>query len=84
LLKTSQSGRLSPLTPSSQRRAFWLFPFMTLMVFLRIHVQALQLWLKRVPFFRLPKAPEAWITHAHPHVPARKPKPVHPSEPLHP
>ena len=31
-------------------------PLMTLGVIARIHWQALQLWLKRVPFFRKPAA----------------------------
>ena len=35
---------------------------MTLGVIGRIHWQALQLWLKRVPFVSKPKPPQAFIT----------------------
>lgn len=62
LLQTSLSGQLEPLTPASLRRAFFGTPWMTLGVILRIHWQALQLWLKRVPFFRKPAKPERFVT----------------------
>jgi DUF1365 family protein len=50
LLQTSVSGALAPLSTASVRRAIWGWPWMTLGVIARIHWQALQLWLKRVPF----------------------------------
>ena len=59
LLQTSVSGRLQALTPASARSAFFGMPLMTLSVVARIHWQALRLWLKRVPFFAKPAAPEA-------------------------
>jgi uncharacterized protein len=62
LLRTSVSGRLEPLTRASQRRAFFGMPLMTLAVIARIHWQALRLWAKRVPFFRKPQAPHAWVS----------------------
>lgn len=62
LLLTSVSGRLQPLTPGAVRRSFVSLPLLTLGVVLRIHWQALQLWLKRVPFFRKPEPPQAFIT----------------------
>ena len=62
LLQTSVAGRLVALTPRSTRAAFFGMPLMTLFVVGRIHWQALQLWLKQVPFFRKPKPPEAFIT----------------------
>ena len=62
LLETSVSGRLEPLTPASARRAFFGMPLMTLGVIGRIHWQALQLALKRVPFFTKPAPPQAFIT----------------------
>ena len=35
---------------------------MTLGVIARIHWQALKLWRKRVPFFRKPSLPDAFVT----------------------
>jgi DUF1365 family protein len=57
LLQTSVAGALVALTPASVRRAVLSMPFMTLGVVLRIHWQALRLWLKHVPFFRKPEPP---------------------------
>ena len=62
LLQTSVSGQLTPLTAHSARAAFFGTPMMTLGVIARIHWHALQLWLKRVPFFAKPAAPQAFIT----------------------
>jgi len=62
LLQTSQGGRLVPLTAASLRRAFFGMPLMTLGVVLRIHWQALRLWLKRVPFFAKPQAPQRFVS----------------------
>ncbi|MEX8498225.1 DUF1365 domain-containing protein [Leptothrix ochracea] len=49
LLQTSLSGALEPLTRRSLRARFWRQPGFALGVTLRIHWQALRLWLKRVP-----------------------------------
>jgi DUF1365 family protein len=62
LLQTSVSGQLVPLTARSARAAFFGMPMMTLGVIARIHWHALRLWLKRVPFFSKPAAPQAFIT----------------------
>ena len=62
LLHTSLSGELQPLTRRSARAAFLAMPALTLMVVARIHWQALQLALKRVPFFSKPQPPERFIT----------------------
>lgn len=62
LLETSVSGRLQPLTAVSARAAFFGMPLMSLGVIARIHWQALRLWIKRVPFFRKPDAPDAFIS----------------------
>ena len=59
LLQTSVSGELQPLTPRRVRAAFFGMPLMTLGVVVRIHWQALQLWLKRVPFASKPQPPQA-------------------------
>jgi DUF1365 family protein len=54
LLLTSVSGELAPLTRARLRQALWRMPLLTLGVVLRIHWQALRLWLKRTPFFTHP------------------------------
>ena len=62
LIQTSVSGELRPLTAASLRAAFFGMPMMTLGVIVHIHWQALMLWRKRVPFFRKPQPPSAFIT----------------------
>jgi len=62
LLQTSVSGVLQPITASALRRALWRYPAMTLGVVLHIHTQALRLWLKKVPFFRKPAPPHAFVS----------------------
>lgn len=62
LLQTSVSGELQPLTPGSARRAFWGTSVTSFGLLARIHWQALRLWLRRVPFFSKPQAPEAFIS----------------------
>jgi DUF1365 family protein len=62
LLQTSVSGELAPLNATAARAAFLGRPLMTLGVIGRIHWQALRLWLKRVPFFSKPEAPQAFTT----------------------
>ena len=57
LLATSLSGRAAPITSASVARAFFGYPLMTFGVVARIHIQALRLWLRRVPFFRKPVPP---------------------------
>ncbi|MDH5329685.1 MAG: DUF1365 domain-containing protein [Aquincola sp.] len=63
LLLTSVSGDMAPATAERQRAAFFGQPLMTLAVIVRIHWQALRLWAKRVPYFRKPRAPQAFVTH---------------------
>ena len=62
VLQTSVSGHLAPLTASAIRAAFFGMPMMTFGVILRIHWQAIQLWVKRVPLFRKPAPPQAFTT----------------------
>ena len=62
LLQTSVSGELAPLTPARVRAAFFGMPLMTTGVVVRIHWQALRLWLKHVPFFRKPEPPAEPVT----------------------
>ena len=62
LILTSMSGRLEPLTSAAVARASIRMPLMTLGVIVRIHWQALKLWLKRVPFISKPEAPKSFVT----------------------
>lgn len=62
LLATSLSGTVHPLTARAMRRALWRMPLAVSGVLFRIHWHALRLWLKGVPWFSKPSAPEAAIT----------------------
>jgi DUF1365 family protein len=62
LLQTSVSGRSAAIGNASVARAFFCFPLMTFGVVLRIHLQALRLWCKRVPFFSKPATPEQEVS----------------------
>jgi len=57
LLHTALSGRARPLASGPLLRAFLGYPLLTLAVVVRIHWQALRLWLKRVPFHSKPEPP---------------------------
>lgn len=57
LLHTAISGQGMALSAAAALRATLCHPFMTLLVVLRIHWQALKLWRKGVPFFRQPSFP---------------------------
>ena len=62
LLHTSVSGRAGAFSAGALLRVFLTHPMMTLGVVARIHWQALQLWLKRVPFHRKPTPPAQPVT----------------------
>ena len=62
LVQTSLSGALSPATAIEIWRTFWRYPLFTAAVMLRIHWHALQLWLKRVPFFSKPQPPLQFVS----------------------
>ena len=61
-LRTAWVGKLQPLTPRVSLRAFFSYPLMTWGVLARIHLQALRLLIKRVPFFRKPPQPINEVT----------------------
>ena len=61
-LRTAWWGRLEPLTARASLRAFFSYPLMTWGVIARIHIQALRLFAKRVPFFRKPPTPLDEVT----------------------
>jgi DUF1365 family protein len=62
LILTSVSGELQLATRKAQWQALLQHPLMSLMVIVRIHWHALQLWLKRVPFFSKPVPPNEFVT----------------------
>jgi DUF1365 family protein len=61
-LRTAWMGQLEPLTARACLRAFFAYPLMTWGVIARIHIQALRLFVKRVPFFRKPPTPFKEVT----------------------
>jgi uncharacterized protein len=77
-LSTSVSGALEPLTRAALRRALWAVPWLSLGVMVRIHAQALQLWRKRVPFFRKPVPPAQAVSLAQPLSQGPAPAPLAP------
>lgn len=62
LLQTSLSGLGGAVTGRAVARAFFSYPLMTIGVIVRIHTQALRLWLRRVPFFSKPIAPQQKVS----------------------
>ena len=62
LLLTSISGTAAPLTTLNTLRAFLSYPLMTFGVVIRIHLQALKLFIKRVPFISKPAPPSAELS----------------------
>ena len=59
-------GRLEPLDAASVRRAFFGVPLMSFGVIARIHWQALRLWRGRVPLWKKPVPPQAFVTRSAP------------------
>ena len=62
LLQTSLSGIGVPITSAVVGAAFFKYPLMTFGVVVRIHLQALRLLLKRLPFHPKPVPPHQKIT----------------------
>lgn len=61
-LQTSVSGVGAPIRTATVAAAFFKYPLMTFGVIARIHIQALRLWLKRVPFHSKPAPPKQKVT----------------------
>jgi DUF1365 family protein len=57
LLETAVSGIAQPLSPAAVRGLLWRYRWFTLGVMLRIHWQAVKLWLRRVPYVAKPAPP---------------------------
>lgn len=62
LLHTSVSGIGRPLTNGAVAAAFFSYPLLTFGVLARIHLQALRLFLKRLPFHPKPAPPQHKVT----------------------
>jgi len=62
LLQTSLSGQARAISDWSVASAFFCYPLMSFGVIVRIHIQALRLWLLRLPFFSKPAPPENKVT----------------------
>jgi uncharacterized protein len=62
LINTSVSGDLQPLSAQTVRKAMLSYGAMTLGVIVRIHWQALKLFIKRVPYFSKPTPPSVFVT----------------------
>ena len=62
LLETWISGQAEALTPAATRGLAWRYRLFTFGVVARIHWQALQLWVKRVPYFTKPAPPQASLS----------------------
>lgn len=62
LLNTSISGAAAPLTDRGVLKAFFTHPMMTAGVMAKIHLQALKLWLRRVPFHVKPEPPASSLS----------------------
>ena len=56
-LETSISGSAEPLSPRAVRGLIWRYRWFTLGVIVRIHWQAVKLWIKRVPYISKPQPP---------------------------
>jgi len=64
ILQTHWIGTTEPYTKAAAIRAFLSSPFMTFGIVIRIHWQALKLWWKKTPFYRLPPLPEQFVTRS--------------------
>lgn len=62
LLQTSLSGQSNPISDWSVLKAFFVYPLLSFGVVANIHIQALRLWLRRVPFFTKPAAPQSKVS----------------------
>lgn len=61
-LDTHIKLRMKPLEDVSAYYLFSKYGWMSLLIFVRIHLQAFRLWMKGVGFFRKPKPPEHQVT----------------------
>ena len=62
LLLTAIWGKASTLNTAGLLKAFFLYPWMTVAVITRIHLQALKLWVRGVPYVAKPHPPQKETT----------------------
>jgi DUF1365 family protein len=62
VIKTNWIGTTEAFTSATSRRAFFSAPLLTFSVVWRIHWQAAKLWFKKTPFYKLPPAPQHFIS----------------------
>jgi DUF1365 family protein len=62
LLQTAIDGVATPLSERSVAKAFFTYPLQTIGVMVRIHYQALRLFIKRAPFYPKPALPLQKVT----------------------
>ena len=62
ILQTNISGLARPLDDRSAAIAFFTYPMQSVGVMLRIHYQALRLFIKRAPFYPKPVPPQQKVT----------------------
>jgi DUF1365 family protein len=62
LIRTTLAGRSQPMSSRAAAAALLRYPLLGIGIVLRIHWQALRLWLKGVPFFRKPQRGADQIT----------------------
>jgi uncharacterized protein len=63
MFDATQTGRRVSLTSGSLAKVLLTHPLVTLHTVLRIHLQALRLWRRRVPFHRKPTPPPSGFDH---------------------
>ncbi|MFN8945771.1 MAG: DUF1365 family protein, partial [Pseudobdellovibrionaceae bacterium] len=56
------TGSITPLTDHSFSKIFFKYGWITPLVVLRIHYQALRLWIKKVQFYSKPLRPQKEIS----------------------
>lgn len=61
-LATWLRGTFSPFEKTTRSRLFLRYGWMTLLIFIRIHIHAFLLWRYKIPFFKKPVPPNKGVT----------------------
>ena len=62
VLLTSMTGKFKPLTQPRLLKSLIHYPFMAILVIVRIHYQALKLWMKGIRYYPKPQPPKENMT----------------------